>query len=218
MTSKFLGVLLTVTFVTASALAGAASVPGFDEYAALERLAAANNPLILNFKETPLARLLAAIGGSAGLQFDLSALPEPAMTVSIATTGRLKDVLAQLARDYQLAYEVIGPDKLVVRSEIGLAPLPTPDEYEALDHLTATSLPVVLRFSEVTLAQVLDGMGRASGVDIDFEGLPEMRVSLDTGQVSLKEALIRLAREHKLVYEVVGTDKLVVRMKGKALG
>jgi len=100
----------------------------------------------------------------------------------------------------------------------GAATDPRLDEYAALDRLTAAGNPVQLRFHETSLARVLEAMGRATGVDMDLAALPETRVSVDTGQVTLKAALVQLARENNLVYEVIGTDKLVVRLKGKTLG
>ena len=222
MTSKRFGLLLLAAVLVTGAgsvAGGPDKQPGLDEYAALDRLTAASLPVVLRFNKITLAGVLDGMERVSGVDIDFEALPEAHVSIDTSGEVTLKEALIRLARAHNLVYEVIGNDKLVVRADAGAASIPTPDEYAALDQLTAASNPVQLSSNQVYLGTILEAMGRAAGVHIDYTASRETYVSIDTGgMVTLKEALVRLARENNLVYEVCGTDELVVRSKGKTLG
>jgi len=92
----------------------------------------------------------------------------------------------------------------------------SPDEYSVLDRLAAAAKPVMLTFNETPLAQVFEAVRQASGVDVELKSVPARMVTIRTGKVSLKDALVQLARDNDLAYEVSGEDKLVVHSKAKA--
>lgn len=95
---------------------------------------------------------------------------------------------------------------------------PTPEEYAALDRLTASSKPVEFSFVKTPVAEVFHAVSQASGVEIELKGLPEQKMTIRTGKVSLKDALVQIARANDLSYEVLGPEKLVVRSKKTVSG
>ncbi len=87
------------------------------------------------------------------------------------------------------------------------------DEYAALDRLAAAAKPVVFTFTDTPIAQVFDAVKQASGVEIELKGVPDRKVTIRTGKVALKDALVQLAQAQGVTYEVIGPNKLVVHRK-----
>ena len=93
---------------------------------------------------------------------------------------------------------------------------PKSDEFAALDRLEAGSNPVILTYNEGLLALVFDSLQKGTGIEIDASSVPKRWVTIDTGKVTVREALVQLAKAADLAYEVVGPNKLVVRAKPAA--
>jgi hypothetical protein len=58
---------------------------------------------------------------------------------------------------------------------------------------------------------VFQSLGKAARFKVELKSVPEYGFPIHTGKMSVKDALIRLARDHRLTYEVIAADKLVVR-------
>lgn len=87
------------------------------------------------------------------------------------------------------------------------------DEYLALDSLAAAEKPVVFNFVEMPLVDVFEAVAEATGVEIEVESGGDRKITVRTGKTSFKDALVQMAEEHGLEYEVTGEDRLIVRSK-----
>jgi hypothetical protein len=90
---------------------------------------------------------------------------------------------------------------------------PAPGPNAALDGLTSAQVHINLSYKKETLAKVFAGIELVSGLDVEVNVPPGALVSIQTGEVTLKEALEQLARDYRLTYEVVGKNKLIVNAK-----
>ena len=84
-------------------------------------------------------------------------------------------------------------------------------EFAELDRLTGATVMNEMNSDRVSLAIVFQSLGKAAGFKVELKSVPEYGFPIHTGKISVKEALIRLAPDHRLTYEVIGTDKLVVK-------
>jgi hypothetical protein len=93
-----------------------------------------------------------------------------------------------------------------------------PDEFAALDRLAAATSQVGFKIDRADVAKLLEVIQKGTGLEIEIQSksLQDRYVSFDTGKVTLKEALVQLAKSGGLTYEVVGPNKLIVRDKASA--
>lgn len=93
----------------------------------------------------------------------------------------------------------------------GLAAEQPDRKFSALDRLEASAVPVALKFPEAKLPQVLQVLAYVGGYTVEFRGQrPDVVLSVDWKNLTIKEALVRLGREHSLHFEVPRPDRLVV--------
>jgi type II secretory pathway component GspD/PulD (secretin) len=87
-----------------------------------------------------------------------------------------------------------------------------------LDLLAAAERPVLVKFRDTTLTKVFQSLAEATDTKISVVLERDQVVSVDIEKMSLKEALIRLAESHDLVYEVKSPRELVVKGVGEKKG
>jgi type II secretory pathway component GspD/PulD (secretin) len=87
-----------------------------------------------------------------------------------------------------------------------------------LDLLAAAQNRVLVKFRDTSLTKVFQSLAVASDTTITVLLKQDKLVSVNTGEVSLKEALTRLAESYDLVYEVKSPRELIVRSAGEKEG
>jgi len=83
-------------------------------------------------------------------------------------------------------------------------------QFSDLDRLTGATVMLETHAPQTDLAHMFEGLGKAAGFKVELKSVPVKVFSMQTGKITVKDTLIRLARDHGLTYEVIGTDKLVV--------
>ncbi len=88
-----------------------------DPYAALDGLQAVDKPVMFAFTDETVDRVFVAIGQATGLTITVEAKGDRKINVQ---TGRvpLKDALVQIGNENGLVYDVIGPDRMIVRDRV----------------------------------------------------------------------------------------------------
>lgn len=82
---------------------------------------------------------------------------------------------------------------------------------DPLERLAGKDVKVSLRFDRQPLPKVLKALGAAAGFQAQVDpGLEDVVVTVDGGNVTVREVLARLCREHGLRVEVPAADRLVV--------
>src|SRR6266850_1017945 len=93
-----------------------------------------------------------------------------------------------------------------------VVPVRAADGTAELDRLASRDQKVVFHFQETPITRILDALAGAGSFKVTFDGpVEDSRVSLDSKDATIKEALLQLAEEGHLRYSVPGSDELVVR-------
>ncbi|ANM31223.1 hypothetical protein ABI59_19055 [Acidobacteria bacterium Mor1] len=104
--------------------------------------------------------------------------------------------------------------KIIAFVSLALLALPAAaDEAPAdpLDRLSGTDLVVMLKFTKVSASMPLKAMSRTTPFELELgPGVEKVVVDVDYGEMTVRKALKRLAREYGLVYTVPAHDKLIV--------
>lgn len=83
-----------------------------------------------------------------------------------------------------------------------------------LDQLDGIEIPVMMKFKETQLEMILQALGKAAGFEVSVdEAIRAKIVSVDMEKVDMKTALLRLAEQHDLAYEVRSPKQLRVRQR-----
>ncbi len=81
----------------------------------LSRLADADLPVMLNFQQAPLEKILSALSRASGVEFEIAgSLPDRPVDIVVSRT-RLADALTKLGRTAHLKYRVLTPSLIEVR-------------------------------------------------------------------------------------------------------
>jgi len=80
-----------------------------------------------------------------------------------------------------------------------------------LDSLRGIEIPVVMKFQSTDVGKLFEALGAAAGFEVSVDDAVRARmVSVDMGKVDLKTALVRLADEYHLAYDVRSSKELHV--------
>jgi hypothetical protein len=94
---------------------------------------------------------------------------------------------------------------------------PTFDEEMAavLGKLPGSDIPVQMHFEGRKLSEILGSMAAAGPFEVTFQdGVQDVVVAVNwMEKQSMKQALMRLAREYGLEYAILGKDVLIVRKR-----
>lgn len=78
--------------------------------------------------------------------------------------------------------------------------------------LDGIEIPVMMNFERLELSKILESFGAAAGFDVEIdEAIRSKIVTVHLPEVDAKTALLRLAQQNGLEYEVVSPKKLIVR-------
>ena len=110
------------------------------------------------------------------------------------------------------------PVGIIVAALSALAVFALPvEDVAALDRLPGAEIPIVMKFEQRPLSEVIGGMAAAAGpFKVVFEGgAGEILVTVELEKQSMKQGLINIAHEYDLEYEVPKDQFLVVRKRAK---
>lgn len=90
-------------------------------------------------------------------------------------------------------------------------------QFPALDKLANVETgPIKMKFPDAPISQVFETLGQIGGVKVVAKPeWPKTRVAVEWDAPSLREALVRLAQDNGLDYEVPSPHMLVVVFKGR---
>ena len=92
----------------------------------------------------------------------------------------------------------------------------TPEDIAALDQLEGKNVPVMLTFRDVELSKVVQALGASAGFEPSFyRTFKDVKVTVDWRDLSVKEALIKLAEQHGLAYKASETNRLIVKARAE---
>jgi len=80
----------------------------------LDLLAAAERPVLVKFRDTPLSKVFQSLAVAADMEISVVLEQDKVVSVDIGETS-LKEALVQLAETHALVYEVKSPRELVVK-------------------------------------------------------------------------------------------------------
>ena len=110
------------------------------------------------------------------------------------------------------------PVGIIVAALSALAVFALPvEDVAALDRLPGAEIPIVMKFEQRPLSEVIGAMAAAAGpFKVVFEGgAGEILVTVELEKQSMKQGLINIAHEYNLEYEVPKDELLVVRKRAK---
>jgi len=95
---------------------------------------------------------------------------------------------------------------------VSAAELPFDKKWAILDELPGADVPVQMHFEGRKMSEILGAMAAVGPFEVTFEdGVQDVIVAVNwMEKQSMKQALVRLAREYDLEYAVLGKRQLVV--------
>ena len=86
------------------------------------------------------------------------------------------------------------------------------EEESALDRLPGVDIPVRMHFEQQKLSTVIGAVAKTAPFDVTFKDeVGDQIVSINWDKQSLKHALVKLADEYDLAYDVPSWGHLIVR-------
>jgi hypothetical protein len=110
-----------------------------------------------------------------------------------------------------------APVGIIVAALSALAVFALPvEDVAALDRLPGAEIPIVMKFEQRPLSEVIGAMAAAGPFKVVFEGgAGEILVTVELEKQCMKQGLITVAHEYDLEYEVPKDQFLVVRKRAK---